>query len=496
MAITLRQLCDETSLGLRVLTGTDVLSRVVGWVHSTELADPTPFLDGGELVLTTGMAADAPEPYVRRLVEVGATGLGYGIGLGHDRVPDGLVAAAAGAGLPLLEVPRATPFIAISRVVSRAVAAEEYESVVRTERGQRVLTRAAVGRRSPASVVRALARLVGGWVLLLDGAGQCRHAWPSDAVRHESRVGAEVSRLRAGPRIAVTVGRLGDDELVVQSLHTRRPMYLAVGSPHPADAATRHLVTAGASLLSLALERHRDHELAGARLRDAIFGMLATGQDVPAVQVLSVLVGRAPRSPWVLHVVVGQDDVHRRAKAAVESEFEGDPDVLTAVHDGHLVVLAAHDHRVGEFIESLAVRGSGAGIGVSAPVSPKDVPRGYRHAKLAAAHARTGARHLVRFADYAGAGLLGMLAPDQARAFADGLLAPVRELDSPGADHVATLRCWLANNGHWDRAAAAMGVHRHTVRNRIGKVSSALGRNLDDPGLRAELWLALTVESE
>jgi purine catabolism regulator len=34
-------------------------------------------------------------------------------------------------------------------------------------------------------------------------------------------------------------------------------------------------------------------------------------------------------------------------------------------------------------------------------------------------------------------------------------------------------------------------VHRHTLRKRIRRVEELLGRDLDSPGVRAELWLAL-----
>jgi purine catabolism regulator len=53
------------------------------------------------------------------------------------------------------------------------------------------------------------------------------------------------------------------------------------------------------------------------------------------------------------------------------------------------------------------------------------------------------------------------------------------------------LRVWLAHHGQWDPAAARLGVHRHTLRNRIRRAEELLGRSLDSPGLRAELWLAL-----
>ena len=56
---------------------------------------------------------------------------------------------------------------------------------------------------------------------------------------------------------------------------------------------------------------------------------------------------------------------------------------------------------------------------------------------------------------------------------------------------LATLRAWLAHGGNWDRTAAALGVHRNTVRNRLAKVAALVGRDLQEPRLRVDLWLAL-----
>ena len=50
-------------------------------------------------------------------------------GVNYDEVPEALVEAAEEAGLPLLEVPRRTPFIAISKAVSAAIAADQYRAV-------------------------------------------------------------------------------------------------------------------------------------------------------------------------------------------------------------------------------------------------------------------------------------------------------------------------------------------------------------------------------
>ena len=97
----------------------------------------------------------------------------------------------------------------------------------------------------------------------------------------------------------------------------------------------------------------------------------------------------------------------------------------------------------------------------------------------------------VRRYDDLGGGLEALLDPAAADAWAAALVSP---LDEPAerADLAATLLAWLRRHGQVDAAAADLGVHRHTVRHRLRRAESLLGRSLDDAGVRAELYLALT----
>ena len=73
-----------------------------------------------------------------------------------------------------------------------------------------------------------------------------------------------------------------------------------------------------------------------------------------------------------------------------------------------------------------------------------------------------------------------------------GCCAPCASTTRTGrGDLVASLRAWLSRHGQWDAAAADLGVHRHTLRYRMRRVEEILGRSLDDPDVRMELWLAL-----
>ncbi|MHC0434175.1 PucR family transcriptional regulator, partial [Streptomyces sp. O3] len=131
-------------------------------------------------------------------------------------------------------------------------------------------------------------------------------------------------------------------------------------------------------------------------------------------------------------------------------------------------------------------------VGLSAPAGPVAAATAYKQAEQALSVARRRGRALVEHEELAAGSVLPLLADDAVRAFADGLLRALREHDATGrGDLVESLRAWLSRHGQWDAAAAELGVHRHTLRYRMRRVEEILGRSLDDPDARMELWLAL-----
>jgi PucR family transcriptional regulator, purine catabolism regulatory protein len=465
MALTLRGLVADRKLGLRVLVGGNALDRTIGWVHVSELDDPTPFLEGGELLLTTGLRVGADTDFaafVARLVDRGLAGLGLGTGLGHDTVPGRLILAAHQAGLPLLEVPKRTPFIAISKAVSAAIAADSYAEVTATNTAQRELTAAAL--HGPSRVVQRLARLLDAWVLLLDPAGSVVAVTPPTAAHRLENLSGELDRLRG--HVASASFDSGGDRVAVQALSDRG--VLVVGRPEPLDRIAQHALTAAASLLTLGLARAGALGLGQRALRAAVLRLLFAGQLDLAADVWSL-----PAEPVEVYVFTGSAEHRDRALELLESR-----DVCAAVLDDHLVALNASGALDG-------LRG-----GVSVPVEYSRAAQAYRQAARAAESARPGT--LVSAREQTGAGLLALMSPEEAQRYAESLLGPVLRHDANGrGDLAVSLAEWLRRHGQWDPAATRLGVHRHTLRNRIAKVAELTGRDLDSPGTRAEFWVAL-----
>jgi PucR family transcriptional regulator, purine catabolism regulatory protein len=54
--ITVENLLRSPALQLRLIAGESGIARRVAWAHVSELEDPTPWLFGSEMIMTTGMA--------------------------------------------------------------------------------------------------------------------------------------------------------------------------------------------------------------------------------------------------------------------------------------------------------------------------------------------------------------------------------------------------------------------------------------------------------
>ncbi|WP_328422822.1 PucR family transcriptional regulator [Streptomyces sp. NBC_00443] len=557
MPPTLASLLHHSALKLTVRAGEDRLDVPVRWVHASELADPVPYMEGGELLLITALKLDAENPesmqrYVRRLVGAGVVGLGFAVGVNYEDIPEALVDAAAQEGMPLLEVPRRTPFLAISKAVSAAIAADQYRAVTAGFAAQRELTKQAL-TDGPEGLLAALASQVDGWAALYDASGAVVATAPEWAGRRAARLTADVERLRERPAPASSVvgGPENEDRVELHTLGTgRRPRAaLAVGTAAALGTAERYAVHSAIALLTLTTERSRSLQAAEARVGAAVLRMLLAGEPDHARAVAGDLYGGLLDAPF--RVIVAEaasvsaarvvDSGSRvaltKASAAVlvaASEASGDPlgalteivesaaaragEAVLVVPEGEgdaarLVVLAADGGAAvtacADYAAALEAARSGtvpeqAGsadedelvVGLSAPAGPIAAAAAYKQAAQALSVARRRGRVCVEHEQMAAGSVLPLLADDAVKAFADGLLRALHEHDATGrGDLVASLRAWLSRHGQWDAAAADLGVHRHTLRYRMRRVEEILGRSLDDADVRMELWLALKATS-
>lgn len=488
MAPTLRQLIHEPGLGITLLTGEGHLDDEVRWVATNEHPDPTPFLKPGDLLLTTGIHLPTTTQQIRaytdRLVSSGAVALGLGVGLGHPTTPRRLTSAAQRSGLALVEVDEPTPFIAVSKALSDLIAREEHAEAVQTAQAQRDLTRAAV-RDGMAGVTRTMARLLDGWTLVLDRTTAVQHAEPPRARDRLADLGEVLDRVASG-RVSSASLIDGDEHVLVHTLTAfgRVRGFLVCGTRRRPRGADRAALGLAATLLAIG----DDQQIMGSRRRDAALLRLARQGTAIDPHTLVDLGGAVLAGASVVGLAATgpADDLRGLADELDDLPAEN---VLTVQEGTRVLAVVGHRH-LPTVLQRTRAR-AGMRTGVSDPVPPGQIADALHRAErvMDLAVRRDAA---VLSESEAMSGSLGLVAAADAQVFADALLRPLREHDERmDVDLVASLETWLRHHGHFEPAAAELGVHRHTLRHRVRRAEQLLGRSLEETDTRMDLWFAL-----
>ncbi|MET8492616.1 helix-turn-helix domain-containing protein [Streptomyces cellulosae] len=475
--VPLDALLARADLGLRRIAGPADPAVVLHWAHTSEMADPYPYLLGGELLLSAGVhipdgaGAGYFDAYASRIVAAGGAALGFGVAPVHDTVPGALVEACEMHGLPLLEVPPRTTFSAVARALWQLMAQARTAELRRVTEAQQSLATAAARPNPVPSVLQQLARRLGGRAVLYGPEGTRIAAAgpdPGEAVRTALAKLAEVVRPSGEePSPASASDTVAGLRLVAHALGNGEGFVLGTAAPQR-DAGDHTIASVAAVLLSLLTgERHSG---SGAGRSSAL---------------VRLLLGAAPAEVAPL---LGEDRwrvVHGRPDGRVAPDPVA-ASALGAALGSSLVDVAGEVVRVlvpdGRTVE----RVQGWTLGVSAAASPRDWPAADTQAARALARARATRTPLLRHGDRPAA-LTDLVPPAEAAAHARALLAPIEQ--SPAL--VDTLRTWLSLHGSWDRTAVALDVHRNTVRQRVARCAALLDADLDDPDVRMELWFAL-----
>ncbi|WP_406259871.1 PucR family transcriptional regulator [Streptomyces chartreusis] len=495
--VALSALLAREDLGLRQIAGPRDTNTVIHWAHTSEMADPYPYLLGGELLLSAGVhipeAAGSGtyfDDYVSRIVAAGGAALGFGLAPVHDTVPRALVESCDTYELPLLEVPPQTTFSGVARAVWQLMAQARHAELRRVTEAQQSLA-AAASRPDPVrAVLRQLAQRIGGWAVLYGPEG----AESASAGRAPDGQGPEAASAGRAVEIAAAGREPGDvvrgalaglaavvrpsgpgtptsatdtaagTHLAAYALGAGQGFVLGVAAPHR-DTGDHTIASVAAVLLSLLTGEHQSGS--GAARSSALVRLLL-GAEPEAV---APLLGSGG---WL--VVHGSPDAQPCDPVAAAA--------LGAALGSPLVDLARDVVRVLVPADREPAPQPGWTLGVSAPATARDWPVADTQAARALSRARATRTPLHRHGTHRPA-LTDLLSPGEAEAHARALLAP---LTPPLAE---TLRTWLSLHGSWDRTAVALAVHRNTVRQRIARCAALLGTDLADPDVRMELWFAL-----
>ncbi|HEY1457688.1 MAG TPA: PucR family transcriptional regulator ligand-binding domain-containing protein [Solirubrobacteraceae bacterium] len=509
MKLTIQSLLAE--LGLELASGKESSGREVRWVHSTELVDPTPWLTGGELVLTTGIQLKEPRSQrelVKKLVEHRIAGLGFGTGFTHERLPSALLNAASKLDFPVFEVPYELPFIAITERAFTHLAGEQYQTLRRSMAIQERLERLVLEERGLGEVVLAAAGAIGGLVGVLDGHGETLAWHEHPAALRDSERQAIARQVREGraenphlPPVPFepSLARWGERILalpVVAREHTGAHAWL-IGATvqRPLGDYERLILRQTVTVVALELmhqriERETERRLAGDVLAEALTGRLHPEELQARLRPFGLgeqtaVLAFAPPDPGA-----GAPLLER---SLARSDVRG----LVATRAGLLfAVINADSDEAMEVARSAREELGNVRAAVSRVGPTHSLRLSFHEARCALEAVRIANGSAPEVASYKDLGafqLLLSLQDDEALAsYCRSVLGPVEEGEGDYGDELLrSLDAFIEHNGHWERAASALYCHRHTLRYRIKRVEQLTGRDFSHARDRIEFWLAL-----
>ncbi len=522
----------------QVVAGSEGLRARVRWVHVLELADAAHLLQGGEFVLTTGIALPS-EPsllarYALDLAAAGVSALAVELGRRYTgTLPAALVRAAADSGLTLIAFAREVPFVEITEAVHARIIDAQLEELRISERLHEVFTELSVAGATPDEIVRQAASLAGRPVILAD---------LSHRVLACEAGGADPARLLAGfarrSRAVNAPGRTTFDEAsgwLVTPVGARgedwgRVILVCDGRPSATDTV---LIERTATTLALGrlLARHREGlerqahrtlisgiisqahaDPAEAAVRSRALGVPVDGRQLIAVVLRYRDLGREPRGPG-LGVSAHTRVLELADAAAAACRAERLPALVGTLDDaraGAMLSLGQHAD-ADRVLAGLAARireradpgplgalgADGLVIGVGAAVSSiRDVRRSFLEASQVAdvAAERPAAAApppFYRLPDLRLRGLLHLLRDDpRLQTFVERELGALLACE-PDSDLLDVLAAYLAAGGNKAAAAKSSHLARPTFYERLHRIERILGADLSSAESRTSLHVAL-----
>ncbi len=483
MSITVRELLSTSHLGLSLVAGRDGLDRKVTWAHVSELEDPGPWLEGGEMVMTAGLGVpkepDRQRAYVARMHEAGVAALAISKDLYAPPITKQLKDEADERAFPILEVSIEVPFVAIAHAVAAAAQGDAQGRLLTHLRIFDTLRVATSEGLEPGELFSRLEELSGCRLYLSSPAGHplidgVPAPPPELAAAHLPRAAGQPPWIPGGYVISIPLaGRTAGYLFALERQ----------GAGFAGMTAAQHMATVAA--LELA-NRFREREVVRREGAETLAELLAGALDADSAAKRLALAGFASKGRLVLLAIRAPAGFDATTLVQAWGEL-GFPHLLLQQRELYGLV-PADPEALG------AIEGTdGLRAGASRPFPIGSALAAARHeAHWALQRAVEGDIPLVRFPeDDANA---AWLPADAAalRELVERVLGPVLAYDSArGTELVRSLRVWLEQDRRTERAARSLRVHKHTLAYRLGRVQELTGKDLSRMEDVVNLWLAL-----
>ncbi|GAA1862979.1 PucR family transcriptional regulator [Brevibacterium marinum] len=498
--------------GPEVVSGAEHLERAVRWVHIADSENVAQFLEGGELVLSTGLSFRAsPEStamFFDQLESASASGAVIELidadGLADEAAIENVRAAANGRGIPIVILRHRIKFVRVTELAHQELLNRQLARVERARTVHEVFTQLSLESAGAQDIVEATSELLGTPVALEDvGHRLLAHAGDIDPTQggrsRRDHLGEEDPQ---GNRwLQVPVG-----------LRDRRWGRLVAPGHRGSDEEAGQVIERAAQALTLARMAERDEQdliiQAQGRLIREI--MESTETDEERVRARAADLGFTPRAgmiPVVVRVDRGPSTDPTTLQLRERSLHRDFVSVAAAhrcttlsagLQSGSFAIVVAppkgadDEAILGQLIMELSARDATVGAGRASESIVDAATRLESATQVAeiASALELRRRRFYRFADVRLPGLLSSLRGEPSvRAFAEAELAPL--LESDDEEMLVLLEQFLTHGGNKSALARSSFLSRPALYARLDRLQHRLGVSLEDAESRTALHVAL-----
>lgn len=507
----------------------NALDRPVRWVHVSEVADIGHLLQGGELVLTTGVALPTADAglarYISDLAAARATGVVIELGRRFSTLPSALIQSAEAHNLPLIALHAEVPFVAITEAIHSIIVNAQIRQLQLSETVHQVFRSLAVEASTPQDIVHQVARLadcpavfenVARRVLAFDGATTNGTEF-LDNWEQRSREAAPTGQttLMDGEHWFVTpVGARGQvwGRLVLLPSLPVSPLQKTILELGATNLALHLLIERDERLLEYQTHRTLITDIINRNYitpdeiytRSKSLGVATQRQNLVAMIVYSE---RNATVSDIAHHARALEELAAVSRALADATANG---LVGLLEPGRLGVLisAPTDTQMKELLDNIAraihdhfaklTPPGSTIIGLGSMVNAIDgLRQSFAEANEAvdAAVNQPGDRLFVTTADIRLRGLVHLLRDDpRLQRYADRELGPLVAYDEcHHTELIATLTAYLEAGSNKSAAAAATYMNRATFYHHLSRIEEILKCDLESPECQYSLYVALLV---
>lgn len=481
---TVAELVATPTLGMTLVAGADGVDRRVSWAHVSELSDPTPWLQGSELLMTIGLAVPKrpaeQRAYVQLLDTGGVAALAVSDELFSPPISKAMRDEADTRGFPLITVSLQVPFIAIAQEVAAHTQVEAQARLATLLRLFGTLRNVAAEQLGNRELFVRLEELSGYQLAVCSRAGRpLLDGVPSPAREIIEQLPAtDESPPRIADGYAVTLPAAGQVQGYLVA--TPRP-----GAAQMGLAAVQHIATIAALQIATRLRDYESRRREGAEtLAELLAGTLDPGAAANRLE----LAGFADGTDLQL-VAVRADAGSPDDQAVARMLYElGEPHLMLFL--GELYVLIPEGSPALESMSSI----DGIRLGVSRSfAAAAGFATARREARWASLRAADLNERIARSDDDRDIGWLPAGAAAQ-REVVERILGSAIEYDrTHRTELVRSVEVWLAQDRSTGSAARALHVHANTLAYRLRRFAELTEHDLTSIRDLVDVWLALRV---